>query len=285
MKTDSAYELVVQPTCGWLRIDWQGLVHYRDLLFLLVRRDFLAQYKQTILGPLWFIVQPLLTTLVFTVVFGKVARISTDGLPPMLFYLCGTLAWGYFAGCLGGTSITFLSNAGLFGKVYFPRLIVPLSVVISRLFAFGIQLATFVAFLFYFKFFTAAGAAIHVRWAVLLLPALLLHSALLGLGVGLWITALTTKYRDFSYLSQFLTQLWMYATPVIYPFSTIPERWRGVVALNPMTSIVETYRCAFLGVGTVSADYVALSVLITLVLLVTALAAFSRAERTFVDTI
>ena len=280
-----AYELILEPRRGWIRVPWRELAEYKDLLFLLVRRDFVSQYKQTVLGPLWFVIQPLLTTLVFTVVFSQVAKIPTDGQPPLLFYLCGLSAWGYFSGCLGATSNTFLANAGIFGKVYFPRLIVPLSVVISRLTAFVIQLATFLAFFVYYKGFTAAGASIHPGWALALVPLLLLESAALGLGVGLWISALTTKYRDFSFLSAFLTQLWMYATPVVYPFSAVPDRWKSWAALNPMTGIVESYRYAFLGTGTVDPMYLALSAAVTVVVLVSGLAVFNRAERTFIDTV
>lgn len=280
------YELVIQPSRGLLRIDWRGMLHYRDLLFLLVRRDFLAQYKQTILGPLWFIIQPLLTTLVFTIIFGFVAKIPTDGVPPMLFYLCGMSVWSYFAACLGSTASTFIANAGIFGKVYFPRLIVPLSVVVSRLIAFGIQLATFLVFLVYFKYCTDSGQSLHPSWLWLAVtPVLILQSAALGLGVGLWISALTAKYRDFAFLSSFLTQLWMYASPVVYPISQVPERWMWVAALNPMVGIIEAYRAAFLGVGVVTPYLLGISVCITLLVLLTGLIMFSRAEKTFVDTV
>ena len=260
-------------------------MQYRDLLYLLVRRDFVAKYKQTILGPLWFVLQPLMTTIVFTVIFGKVARIPTDGLPPMLFYLCGMLAWGYFAQCLGGTSTTFLSHAYLFSKVYFPRLVVPLSVILSNLIAFAIQLVTFLCFWIWFKLFTAAGPSFHLTGLLLALPALLLQTAAIGLGFGLWMSALTAKYRDFAHLSSFLTQLWMFATPVVYPLSEVPEAWRWVIAANPMTGIVESYRRAFLGAGTVEPLYMAISAATTLIVLVTGIVVFSRVERTFVDTV
>lgn len=280
-----AYELILQPSKGLLRIDWHGLMHYRDLLFLLVRRDFLAQYKQTVLGPLWFIIQPLLTTLVFTVIFGSVAKIPTDGMPPMLFYLCGMCVWSYFAACFGAISSTFITNANLFGKVYFPRLILPLSVVLSKLIAFVIQLATFLAFLIYFLFFTKAGAAIHITGWIWSIPFLLLLSAALGLGVGLWISALTTKYRDLVHLSAFLTQLWMYATPVVYPVSQVPERWKWLAALNPMTGIVEAFRKAFLGAGDTTPYLLGTSLALTTIILFTGLILFSHAEKTFVDTV
>ena len=281
----TSYELIIQPSRGLLRIDWHGILHYRDLLFLLVRRDFVAQYKQTILGPLWFIIQPLLTTLVFTVIFGSVAKIPTDGIPPMLFYLCGMCVWSYFAACFGAISTTFITNANLFGKVYFPRIILPASVVVSKLIAFGIQLATFLIFLLYFIFFTKAGVQVHITSWIWSLPFLLVLSAALGLGVGLWISALTTKYRDLVHLATFLTQLWMYATPVVYPVSQIPDRWLWLVALNPMTGIVEAFRKAFLGSGEASLYLLGMSTSITLLLLLTGLILFSRAEKTFVDTV
>ena len=278
-------EIIIEPNRSWFRIPWREIVQYRDLLYLLVRRDFVSKYKQTVLGPLWFVIQPLMTTLMFTVVFGKIAKIPTDRLPPMLFYLCGMLAWGYFAKCLGGTASTFVGNAHLFGKVYFPRLVVPLSVIVSNLMSFGIQLATFAAFWVYFKWFTAAGVLIRPNLFILTLPLLLVQTAAIGLGVGLWMSALSAKYRDFSYLADFMAQLWMYATPVVYPLSVVPERWRWVVALNPMAGIVESYRYALLGAGTVDPVYMGLSVLTTGLVLVSGLLVFNKVERTFIDTV
>ena len=267
-------------------MDWRELLRYRDLLWLMVRRDFVSKYKQTVLGPLWFIIQPLTTTLVFTVIFGRVAKISTDDLPKMLFYLCGLLGWQYFADCIRGTSSTFVANQHLFGKVYFPRLVVPVSVVVSNLISLAIQFGTFVAFWIFFKYFTDAGPQFHVRaWGLLALPLLIAQQAALGLGVGLWLSSLTAKYRDFTHLTGFMTQLWMYATPVVYPLSVIPERWRWVSVLNPMTQTVESYRLIFLGTGTVEARYLALSVLTTLVLLVTGVLMFCRTEKNFIDTV
>lgn len=281
----SSPEFIIQPTSTWFRIPWREILQYRDLLFLLVRRDFVAKYKQTVLGPAWFIIQPLVTTLVFTVIFGKIAKISTDELPTMLFYLCGMLAWQYFSQCMQGTSMTFVANAGLFGKVYFPRLVVPLSVIISNLVAFTIQLITFLCFWVFYKFATDAGGRFGMTWWVLALPAMLLQTAAIGLGVGLWMSALTAKYRDFVHVSGFMNQLWLYATPVVYPMSAVPETWRWVFAMNPMSGIVETYRYAFLGAGTVSSVHLGISVLTTVILLVSGLLVFSRTERTFIDTV
>lgn len=278
-----AYEIIIQPNRSWFHIDWREFLHYRDLLFLLVRRDFVSKYKQTILGPAWYIIQPLLMTLVFTIIFGKVAKIPTDGLPPALFYLCGLLAWRYFADCLTTTSTSFISNANLFGKVYFPRLIVPLSVVISNLFAFAIQLVTFLGFFFYFKYFTPAGLTIRPNLFILALPLILLQTAAISLGIGLWMSALTAKYRDFQFLMGFLVQLWMYATPVIYPMSIIPEKWKVLLALNPMAPIVESFRYAFLGTG--DKNYLLISGIVTIFVLLTGILIFNKTERTFIDTV
>ena len=241
--------IVIQPTRGILRIDWQGLVEYRDLLFLLVRRDFLSKYKQSILGPAWFVINPLVTTIVFSVIFGNIAKLPSDGMPKMLFYLCALVPWNYFATNLTATSTTFTANMNLFGKVYFPRLIVPLSVVVSNLITFAIQLVAFLCFFFYYKFFTAAGALVRPSLELALVPFLLLQVALLSLGLGLGISALTAKYRDLAHAMGFVAQLWMYATPVVYPLSMVTNpRWRIVAALNPMTSVVESFKHAFLGV-------------------------------------
>lgn len=279
------YEIIIQPNRSWFYIDWREFLHYRDLLFLLVRRDFVSKYKQTILGPTWYVIQPLLMTLVFTIIFGKVAKIPTDGLPPMLFYLCGLLAWRYFASCLSATSTSFTANAGLFGKVYFPRLIVPLSVIISNLFAFAIQLVTFLCFLLYFKYFTPTSANIKPNLFIFALPLLLLQIAAISLGVGLWLSALTAKYRDFQFLMGFLVQLWMYATPVIYPMSMVPEKWKPILFLNPMAPIVELYRYAFLGAGTINPNYLIISTSISIFTLLTGILIFNKTERTFIDTV
>jgi lipopolysaccharide transport system permease protein len=279
------YEIVIKPTKGWFKLNLADVWRYRDLLGLLVHRDFVAKYKQTVLGPLWFIIQPLLMTVVFTIIFGKVAKIPTDGVPPMLFYLCGLLGWNYFATTFSATSGTLTGNANLFGKVYFPRLVVPLSVVISGFIAFGIQLATFLSFWTYFKFFTATGPSLHLGWNLLWFPLVMLQIAMLSLGVGLWLTSLTAKYRDFAFLTGFIVQIWMYATPVIYPLSRIPEDWRWVAVINPMTMPVEAIKRIFLGQGVVEPAYVAVSVVMTLVLLLGGIVIFNKVEKTFVDTV
>jgi lipopolysaccharide transport system permease protein len=279
------YELVIRPTRGWFTLNLAEVWRYRDLLMLLVHRDFVAKYKQTILGPAWFVLQPLLMTVVFSVIFSEIAKIPTDGLPPILFYLAGLLGWNYFAQTFQSTSGTFVNNAGLFGKVYFPRLVVPLSVVISNFFAFALQLATLLAIWIYFKLFTDTGGLFGFSANIVWFPLVLLQVAALSLGVGLWLSALTAKYRDFSFLSGFIIQIWMYATPVIYPLSQIPEKWRWIAVLNPMTMPVEAIKIMFLGQGTVVGAYVLLSVSITVLLLFSGVLVFNKIEKTFVDTV
>jgi len=281
----SDYELVIRPTRGWLELNLADVWRYRDLLFLLVRRDFVATYKQTVLGPAWFILNPLLTTLTFTVVFAGAVKIPTDGLPPVLFYFAGLLGWNYFARTFQSTSGTLANNAGIFGKVYFPRLIVPLSSVVSNVLTFALQLVTLLCLWIFFKYFTDAGARFAFSGAIIWLPLLLLQIAALSFGVGLWLTALTTKYRDFALLSGFLIQLWMYATPVIYPLSQIPERWQWLVVINPMAMPIETIKYMFLGQGVVIPSYLAVSAGVTLFMLVSGVLVFNRVEKTFVDTV
>ncbi len=276
------WDIVIKPKNRWFDINLFELWRYRDLVMLFVKRDFTAIYKQTVLGPLWFIIQPLFTTLIFTIIFGNVAKISTDGIPHALFYLAGTVMWNYFSSCLGKTSDTFYTNAGIFGKVYFPRLTVPISVVITNLITFFIQFSVFAVMLIFFYY---NGMPLSLSWMVILLPFLILQMAALGLGVGIIISSLTTRYRDFVYLVSFGIQLWMYASPVVYPLSLIPGKWKLVYLLNPMAPIIETFKHIFLGVGGVTTSEYAISVIITLVLLLTGLILFNRIEKTFMDTI
>ena len=284
MQDSSDYEIILRPETSWINLELRGIWRYRDLLLLMVWRDFSAKYKQTVLGPLWFILQPLLMTLVFTVIFGQVAGLSTDGLPPLLFYLCGQLGWNYFAANFNSNSATLVNNAGLFSKVYFPRLIVPLSALVSNIFAFGIQLATFISFYFYFKM-SMPAASFGLTWHAVYLPLIILQIALLSLGVGLLMSSLTAKYRDLTHISGLLIQVWMYATPVILPLSKFPKKWQWIIALNPMTTIVESCRLMLLGTGTVHPDHLIYSVTLTFVLLAAGLLAFGRVEKTFVDTV
>jgi len=273
---------VIRPVSGWFDLRLGDLWRYRDLILMFVWRDFVAIYKQTILGPLWYLIQPILTTVVFTVIFNKVAKVPTDGLPPFLFYLSGIVGWRYFADCLTKTSNSFVANAGIFGKVYFPRLCIPLSVVVSNLIAFGIQFTMFFGFLVYYW---SQGMTVGPKMSLLLLPVLVLQMAALGLGCGIIVSSLTTKYRDLTHLVGFGVQLWMYATPVVYPSSIIPPQWQWIVALNPMASVVEGFRYAFLGVGTLNALYWAGSIISTLAILFLGLVFFSRVEKTFMDTV
>jgi len=281
--SSSDWTLHIRPHTKWWDLHLSDVWHYRDLLWLFVRRDFVSVYKQTILGPIWFFIQPLFTTLVFTVIFSGVAKIPTDGFPPILFYLAGTTAWNYFAACLTKTSGTFISNAGLFGKVYFPRLVTPLSVVVSTLIQFAIQFLLFFGFFAYY-WLTGASLKPDLLGIVLLTPVLLLQMALLGLGAGIIVSSLTTKYRDFTFLVSFGVQLGMYATPIIYPASHIPEKYRWLIQLNPMSSVIEAFRAIYLG-GPIPWSPLALSGAITLVLLAIGVVLFNRIEKTFMDTV
>ncbi len=276
------WTLVIRPRTGWFDLHLADLWRYRDLVMMFVRRDFVSLYKQTILGPLWFIIQPLLTTLTFTIIFGNIAQISTDGLPKILFYMSGITAWNYFSDCMLKTSETFSTNAHLFGKVYFPRLAVPVSVAISNFIKFGIQLGLFLAFYFYFL---ASGSAVQPTWALLLVVPLVLLMAALGLGTGIIISSLTTRYRDLRFVVQFGTQLLMYTTPVIIPLSKLPEEYRWIMLINPMTPVIETFRFAFLGTGTFSWTHLGISGAATLVILAVGVILFNHVEKKFMDTI
>lgn len=276
------WDLLIESPKGWFDLHLRDLWRYRDLMGLFVRRDFVAVYKQTILGPLWHLIQPLLTTIMFTVVFGRIAGLPTDHVPKFIFYMAGTVVWTYFANCLTRTSNTFIANSIIFGKVYFPRLVVPVSAVISQLIAFSIQ---FCFFLVMYGWFAWRGAPLQPNWTLALLPVLLLMMAGLGLGFGVIISSMTTKYRDLQVLVGFGVQLWMYATPVIYPLSTAPEKFRWLIVANPMSAVVETFRYGFFGTGVFSWAYLAYSGAFTVVLLLLGMAVFNRIERTFMDTV
>ncbi len=276
------WTMILRPKKSLFQVNLAELWQYRDLISLFVRRDFVAKYKQTILGPLWFVIQPLLTTLMFVVVFGNIAGIPTDGIPQVLFYMSGIVGWNYFSTCLNDTSQTFLKNASIFGKVYFPRLAMPISIVISNLVSFIIQFLFLLCFLLYFYL---KGADISTGVDVLLLPFLVLLIAGLGLGFGIIISSLTTKYRDLTHLVGFGVSLWMYATPIIYPLSEIPERYRMFVLANPMTPLIETFKTVLLGVGTVNYLYLLYSLVFTIVLLIVGVLIFNKVERTFMDTV
>jgi lipopolysaccharide transport system permease protein len=276
------WDLVIRPHRKWFDLKLGELWRYRDLVLLFVRRDFVSLYKQTILGPLWYLIQPLLTTITFTIVFGNIAKLPTDGLPQFLFYMSGTVIWTYFATCLTKTSETFVQNAPLFGKVYFPRLAVPVSILISNLIAFAIQFIFFLAFMGYFALH---GSHIHPNWWILATPLLVLIMAGLGLGLGIIVSALTTKYRDLRFLVQFGVQLLMYATPVVYSSSSIPARFQTLLRANPMTSVIEAFRHAFLGGGSVSLGGLAYSFIFMVVIVFLGVIIFNRVEATFMDTV
>jgi lipopolysaccharide transport system permease protein len=273
---------IIRPVSGWFSFNLAELWRYRDLIALFVKRDLTANYKQTILGPLWFLIQPLFSTLVFTVIFGKIAKIPTDDMPPMLFYMSGIVAWNYFSSCMTNTANTFTANAGIFGKVYFPRLAVPVSVVIINLTTFAIQFSLFLCFLVYFML---RGAPIHPSAWILLTPLLIVQMGVLGLGIGIMISSLTTKYRDLAMAVGFGTQLWMYATPIVYPMSQIPEKWQWLYMLNPVAPVIETFRFAFLGAGSINLNALLISLGITMTLFAIGIVLFSRIEKTFMDTV
>lgn len=279
---DESWDLIITPRKKWWDLQLREVWHYRDLIALFVRRDFVSRYKQTILGPLWLIIQPIMNSLVFTVIFGNIAKLPTDGLPQMLFYLSGTVLWSYFSNCLTGTSQTFISNAHLFGKVYFPRLVTPISIVISNLITLAIQ---FTLFMVFWLFFFTGGAEIRLTSWAFALPLLVLLMAGLGLGFGIIVSSLTTKYRDLTYLVGFGVSLWMYATPVIYPVSTIPEKWRWIATVNPISPIIETFRAGFLGAGAASWPRLAYAFVFMIVVLLIGVLIFNRVEKTFIDTV
>ena len=279
------WDLVIEPQSSLLDLNLKDVWRYRDLLWLLVKRDFVSFYKQTILGPLWFFIQPLFTTIIFTFIFGNLAGLSTDGLPQPLFYMAGITAWNYFADCLTKTSTVFRDNAHIFGKVYFPRLIMPLSIVVSNLVRFGVQMLLFFGMMGYYLVQNEMGSLFHPNMYVLLFPVLVLMMALLGLGLGLIITALTTKYRDLAFLITFGVQLMMYATTVIFPLSAAPEKYRWLIELNPMTGIIEAFRYGFLGQGVFTVNSFGYSVIFTLVSLLFGVLIFNKTEKTFVDTV
>lgn len=279
---EPAWDTVIRPQNSLFELPLRDLWHYRDLLVLFVRRDFVSFYKQTILGPIWFFVQPVFTTVIYTFVFGNLAGISTDGLPKPLFYLAGITCWNYFAECLTKTSTVFKDNANIFGKVYFPRLIMPLSIVASNLIKFLVQFALFVFAIIYFKL---TGADFNITFYVLLFPFLVLLMALQGLGLGMIISAMTTKYRDLSFLVTFGVQLLMYATTVIYPLSTAPEKYKALIAYNPMTAIIETFRYGFLGQGEFSWINLGICTAVTAIITIVGILIFNKVEKTFIDTV
>lgn len=281
------YEVVIRPNNSWLTTDWRDLLAYRDLLWQFVRRDYTARFKQTILGPLWFILNPLITTVVFAVIFGRVMESTPPGIPALIFFNSGLIAWNYFSALLASTGNTLQGNVHLFSKVYFPRLIVPIAQVVSNLIGLAVQMLTFGCLVLYVWLTDPAFKNLQFGWTILLLPLLLLHVALLALGAGLFLSAITAKYRDLQNLLGFFINSMMFVTPVMWPLSTLeakfPESYELFMILNPMISIVEGFRLALIGAGSFSATYYTLSVVSSIVLLFCGLVLFERAARSFVD--
>lgn len=273
---------VIEPRSRLLDLRLGELWRYRDLVMMFVRRDFVSNYKQTILGPIWFFLQPLLTTLTFVIIFGRVAQISTDGLPMMLFYLAGITIWNYFSETLNKTATVFKDNAQMFGKVYFPRLTMPFSIVVSNLVRFGIQFFLFIAV---WIFYLLTSDKILPNFYMVLTPVLVIIMGLLALGLGMVISAMTTKYKDLIFLLTFGVQLLMYATPIIYPLSSLSDKYKWIILANPMTPVVETFRFAFLGSGSFSWLYLGYSVIITIVILLLGTIVFNKVEKSFTDTV
>ena len=280
---EKEWTMIIRPQEKLWKVSLGEIWAYRDLIELFVKRNIVVQYKQTILGPLWYLIQPILTVIMNMVVFGGIANMSTDGVPQALFYLAGNVCWFYFSDCLNQTSSTFVANQGMFGKVYFPRMVVPISTVLSNLLRFGIQIGLFVAFwLYYF----ATGSDISLNWAILLVPVLVFMLAGLGLGFGILISSFTTKYRDLTILFTFVVQLWMYATPIVYPISMVTnEKLRTIIMLNPMTSIIEAFKYATLGQGYFSWSALGYSFAFMTILLVWGIVVFNKVQRSFMDTV
>jgi lipopolysaccharide transport system permease protein len=282
-ENEEQWDLIIRPKNRLLDLKLKEVWQYRDLLWLFVRRDFVASYKQTILGPLWHFIQPIFTTIMFLLVFGKIANIPTDGIHPILFYMSGIAIWNYFSACLSSTSNTFLANAGIFGKVYFPRLVTPLSTVISNLVKFGIQFLLLAAVIVFYAF---KGVPFHFSFSLLMIPVLVLMMAAMGLGLGIIISSLTTKYRDLNILIGFAVQLLMYATPIAYPLSFLKHnKYAAWIEWNPLTPIVEAFRYALFQQGSFNAESLLYSGCVIVVVLFLGLLIFSKVERTFMDTV
>ena len=280
---DEQWDMVIQPKGSLFDLQLKEVWHYRDLMWLFVRRDFVAQYKQTVLGPVWHFIQPILTTMMFLLIFNNIAKIPTDGIAPVAFYMSGITLWNYFSSSLTSTSSTFVSNASIFGKVYFPRLVLPISVVISNLVRFAIQFLLLTIAIVYFHFH---GYPVHFSLALLFIPLLLVWLAALGLGLGIIISSVTTKYRDFNVLLGFVVQLMMYAAPVVYPLSFLQNKsYKWIIELNPVTPIIEAFRLALFNRGTVEIHSLVYSIAFTFVALFSGVVLFNRVEKSFMDTV
>ena len=278
------WDLVITPHNSWFDFHFREIFNYKDLLVLFVKKDITVFYKQTILGPLWFFIQPFISTVLFSFIFNKVAKISTDGVPPYLFYMSGIIAWNYFSDCITTTSNTLTTNANIFGKVYFPRIIVPFSKVVSGLSKFILQLVFY--FFIYFYFIYSGNTSINLSINIIfLIPLLIIQMALLGLGIGLIISSLTTKYRDLNYLIGFGTQLLMYASPIIYPLSIVPDRYKYFLMLNPITPIIELFRLGLVGQGYFDVLLLIYSIFITTLFFFAGVILFNKVEKSFIDIV
>ena len=278
---EQKWTTIILPKNKLFDLKLNELWKYRDLIIMFVKRDFKTMYKQTILGPLWIVINPILTTFMQVIVFGNIANISTDGMPQFLFYMGGNTVWLYFSSCLTKTSGTFVNNANVFGKVYFPRLVTPISIVLSGLITFAVQFAIFLIADIYY----VADGVVHPNLAVLLLPVYILEIAVLGMGCGIIISALTTKYRDLAVLVTFGMQLWMYGSAVIYPVSSLPTQWKSLLMINPVVPVIEAFRYSFTGRGTFSVAYLTLSAVISVIVLLIGIIIFNKVEKTFMDTV
>lgn len=284
-EAEEKWDVVIKARSKSLSLPVGELLRYRDLIFLFVNRDFISVYKQTILGPLWYVLKPLLTTLVYAFIFSRVARLSTEGLPPLVFYMLGIVSWSYFAECLNKTSDTFIANQQIFGKVYFPRLVIPISIVISNLISFFVQLLVFALLTIWAYYFSENGHNIKPSIYVLMTPVFVVLMAAIGLGTGIIISSLTTKYRDLKFLVSFAVQLLMYMSPVIFPLSTVTGTWKTILLLNPLTPIIEGFRFAFLGAGTFDWSLLSYSAVFALCALIGGMLIFSKVEKNFMDTV
>lgn len=287
MNTDFRQDTLIhiRRSTRLINFNFREIAKYRDLLLLLIYRDFSSKYKQTVLGPAWFVIQPLLTTLVFTVIFTFLAKIPTDGIPPSLFYLCSLLIWNYHTGIVQTNGNTFQTNMQLFGKVYFPRILIPFSTSCSQLIGWLIQFATFLLFFGYYKFFTEHGSDIHPQWTLFLLPALILQTALVALGTGFWLSSMTAKYRDLQHMQGFIVQMWMYLSPVVYPLSRVPEKFQWIAVLNPITMIIENLKFIFFGTAPTNPTWTMISIAISLGIFLSGWIMFNKVEKSFIDSV
>ena len=281
--SSQVWENEIKPSYGWKVLNFQELLKYKDLIYFFVKRDLVVFYKQTILGPLWYIIQPIFNSVVFTIVFTNIANIPTEGVPPFLFYLAGSTIWGFFAYSFDQNGRVFVSNAQIFGKVYFPRITVPISISIASIFQFLIQFLIFLGFLIYYKY-QGANLSFNLDFLIFI-PLIILQIALLSVGFGMLVSALTAKYRDLTMAMTFMIQLWMYMTPIVYPLSEVPENYRFLILLNPMTAPVEIFREALLGVGSITSQGIYLSVSITIIFFLIGSVLFNRVEKNFMDTV